>query len=206
MRRFWLVILALALGGCSPAPNLPPIPFIRVEPQQGEVPLFVRADATSSYDPEGTPIHAIWDFGNGAQAEGLTATHRYDQEGAYSLTLTVVDGTGLATMVKVSIEAGVSYPLDVLEWHVEEIYYGQRVYGRVKNIGQVRIHAGRVAVRFYDANWNLIRERSKTLSDLPPGAEQMFEITTDLRLSEVGGAPNHTIHTEVIHADFPLSG
>ena len=198
-------MLGLVLVGCTNVGNTPPVPVVEVHPTYGEAPLFVEADASHSFDPDGETLSFSWDFGDGARAEGETVKHRYDAEGEYLLTLTVTDSRGLSTSVKVPIRVGLSYPLDVLWWRVEEIYYGQRVYGEVKNISDRRINLGRVAVRFYDSEWNLVRERSKTLGDLAPGAVQIFEITTDLRLSEVGGAPNHTIYTEVIHTDFPLS-
>lgn len=205
MRFFGLLLLGIWLFGCAPAPNLPPVPQIVVEPRQGETPLFVHASAQGSYDPDGSISVVRWDFGDGQTSEGLTVLHRYDVEGTFLITAEVVDDRGLSTKVQIPVEVGISYPLDVLEWHVEEYYAGTRVYGRVKNIGDRRINLGRVAVRFYDSQWNLVRERSKILGDLAPGAVQIFEITTDLRLSEVGGAPNHTIYTEVIHTDFPLS-
>ena len=207
MRRIlglW-AILGFVLGGCTKVENTPPVPVVEVHPTLGEAPLFVQADASQSFDPDGDPLSFSWEFGDGTGAEGITVVHRYDAEGDYLLTLTVADSRGLSTSVKIPIRVGISYPLDVLWWRVEEIYYGQRVYGEVKNISDRRINLGRVAVRFYDSQWNLVRERSKILGDLAPGAVQIFEITTDLRLSEVGGAPNHTIYTEVIHTDFPLS-
>lgn len=198
-------VLAIVLVGCTKVGNTPPVPVVEIHPTSGEAPLFVKAEASQSFDPDGDSLSFSWDFGDGTSAEGQSVEHRYDAEGEYLLTLTVTDSRGLSTSVKVPIQVGISYPLDVLWWRAEEIYYGQRVHGEVKNVSDRRINLGRVAVRFYDAQWNLVRERSKILGDLAPGAVKNFEITTDLRLSEVGGAPNHTIYTEVIHADFPLS-
>ena len=117
----------------------------------------------------------------------------------------MTDETGLTATTRGVVEPGVSYPLDVVEWSAEDEYFGQRVVGRVKNIGDRTINEGRVVVQFRDKDWIVVRERSKILGDLAPGAEQIFEITTDLHLTEVGGAPHHTIYTEVIHRDHPLS-
>lgn len=201
-RRFLgLLVLGVFLGGCVPETNSPPVPAVQVEPARGEAPLFVWASAQGSYDPDGTITAVHWDFGDGTQAEGWHVSHRYDQEDTFLLTVKVVDDRGLSATVLVPIEVGISYPLDVLEWHVEEFYAGTRVYGRVKNIGDRRINLARVAVRFYDENWIFVEERSKILGELGPGAEQIFEVRSAYRPVSPGGAPHHTIYTEVLHAD-----
>ncbi|MCX7844083.1 MAG: PKD domain-containing protein [Candidatus Bipolaricaulota bacterium] len=206
LMRQWSVFLALlglGLLGCAPRTYLPPVPVVAVEPVQGEAPLFVRASAAQSFDPDGTILGVRWDLGDGTQKEGPEILHRYDREGDFFITVEVVDDQGLATVVRLPIRVGISYPLDVLEWHVEEYFGGTRVHGRVKNIGPRRISLGRVAVRFYDEDWNFVEERSKNLGDLYPGMEQIFEVRSGLRPRSPGGAPNHTIYTEVIHADAP---
>lgn len=202
MRRFLgLCLFGLVLAGCAPTANLPPVPVAVVEPVRGEAPLFVRGSAHGSFDPDGSVRQVRWDFGDGTKKEGWEVTHRYDEEGDFFVTVEVVDDQGLVTAVRIPLNVGVSYPLDVLEWHAEGFYAGTRVYGRVKNIGDRRIRLGRVAVRFYDENWNFVEEHSTTLGDLAPGAEQVFEVRSALRPVSPGGAPNHTIYTEVIHAD-----
>lgn len=56
----------------------------------------VELDGGRSYDPDGRVAAWSWDFGDGARAEGASATHRYEQPGTYTATLTVRDGAGLA--------------------------------------------------------------------------------------------------------------
>ncbi|MCX7750302.1 MAG: PKD domain-containing protein [Candidatus Bipolaricaulota bacterium] len=203
-----LAVLLLGLGGCGPAvpPGEGPVALCIYSPVQGEAPLQVTFDGTLS-TPPGSQITSLrWDFGDGASATGAVVSHWYREEGTYSARLTVTDAQGRTGTTVVPVIVGISYPLDVLEWRVEEIYFGTKVSGRVRNIGDRRINEGRVAVRFYDKDWNLVRERSKILGDLAPGQEQIFEITTDLRPVEIGGTPHHAIYTEVIHTDHPLSG
>ncbi|QAA75998.1 MAG: hypothetical protein BIP78_0230 [Candidatus Bipolaricaulis sibiricus] len=195
----------LLLGGCSgPEVGRPPVAGIWYNPWRGEVPLLVTF--VSQSQPGDAPIATYrWDFGDGAVKDGgATVSHWYTREGTFYPSLTVTDSAGLSATVRGVIQPGRSYPLDVLEWKPEETYYGQRVVGRVKNIGDRRINLGRVVVQFRDNDWVVVRERSKILGDLAPGAEQIFEITTDLLLAP-GGAPHHTIYTEVIHSDHPLS-
>lgn len=200
------VVLGLLVGGCStPSPiGNPPVAGIWYSPWRGEVPLLVTF-VSQSKAGDGQIVTYRWDFGDGAVREGgATVTHWYTREGTFYPSLTVTDSAGLSATVRGVIQPGKSYPLDVLEWKPEETYYGQRVIGRVKNIGDRKINLGRVVVQFRDNDWVVVRERSKTLGDLAPGAEQIFEITTDLLLAP-GGAPHHTIYTEVIHSDHPLS-
>jgi len=174
-------------------------------PWRGEVPLLVTF-VSQSQPGDGQIVGYHWDFGDGSVKEGgATVTHWYTREGTFYPTLTVTDETGLTATTRGVVEPGVSYPLDVVEWSAEDEYFGQRVVGRVKNVGDRTINEGRVVVQFRDKDWIVVRERSKILGDPAPGAEQIFEITTDLHLTGVGGAPHHTIYTEVIHRDHPLS-
>ncbi|UEM25191.1 PKD domain-containing protein (plasmid) [Skermanella mucosa] len=54
-------------------------------------------DASSSADADGDPLTFRWDFGDGSEpAGGERVTHAYAEGGAYPVTLTVDDGTGLA--------------------------------------------------------------------------------------------------------------
>jgi len=200
-----LVVLGLLMGGCSsPQVGQPPVAGIWYDPWRGEVPLRVTF-VSQSKTGDGQIVSYHWDFGDGTAREGgTTAYHWYTREGTFYPALTVTDDQGLSATVRGVIQPGKSYPLDVLEWKAEETYFGQRVVGRVKNISDRRINLGRVVAQFRDKDWNIIRERSKILGDLAPGAEQIFEITTDLLL-ETGGAPYHTIYTEVIRSDHPLS-
>ena len=57
----------------------------------GEVIYF---DASDSYDPDGSIIVYVWDFGDGTEATGVTVKHAYDDNGVYTVTLTVIDDDG----------------------------------------------------------------------------------------------------------------
>lgn len=202
-----VAVLVLALVGCGPQPTTGemPVAVIVYTPTRGENPLYVTFSATHSAASNGTIVAYAWEFGDGTSASGVTASHWYREEGTFLAKLTVTDSRGLSGSTQVPLIVGQSYPLDVIEWVVEEVYFGTKVSGRVRNIGDRKINQGRVVVRFYDRDWQVIRERSKIVADLAPGAEQIFEITTDLRIAEFGGAPHHSIYTEVIHSDHPLS-
>jgi PKD domain len=62
----------------------------------GQAALF---DASASTDPDHgdeAGLSYSWDFGDGASASGKQATHAYAAGGAYTVTLTVTDPTGLS--------------------------------------------------------------------------------------------------------------
>ena len=72
--------------------------------------LNVAVDSVGSYDPDpaGSIVSYAWLFGDGASEIGPTASHTYDSDGTYTITLTVkddMDATGSATeMVTVQHE------------------------------------------------------------------------------------------------------
>ena len=60
-------------------------------------------DASGSHDPDGTIVSYSWDFGDGNTAAGVKVDHAYEDDGDYTVTLTVVDddgATGSATETK----------------------------------------------------------------------------------------------------------
>ena len=60
----------------------------------------IRARSTGSFDPDGTVVDQLWDFGDGTVGRGPDVTHRYAEPGSYRVTLVVKDddgGLGFAT-------------------------------------------------------------------------------------------------------------
>jgi len=49
-----------------------------------------------SYDPDGTDLAHVWDFGADGQRQGERVSHAFGAPGDYDVTLTVTDGTGLS--------------------------------------------------------------------------------------------------------------
>jgi PKD repeat protein len=56
--------------------------------------LGVTVDASASYDPDGSIASYSWNFGDGATATGVTASHTYATPGTWWITLTVTDNGG----------------------------------------------------------------------------------------------------------------
>ena len=74
-----------------------------VTPTSGDIPLTVTCTASAT---GGTPPYTFtWDFGDGVQVTGESASHTYTQAGTYSLVLSVEDGAGAGATAGVSIRA-----------------------------------------------------------------------------------------------------
>ncbi|HID25983.1 MAG TPA: PKD domain-containing protein [Thermoplasmata archaeon] len=63
-------------------------------PYFGKVGEAIYFTGSSSYDPDGSIVSFIWDFGDGEKTFGETASHIYTKEGVYRVTLTVGDSNG----------------------------------------------------------------------------------------------------------------
>lgn len=54
----------------------------------------VSVDGSGSSDQDGSVVKYLWEFGDGATAEGPTASHTYTEPGTYLVTLAVQDNRG----------------------------------------------------------------------------------------------------------------
>ena len=59
----------------------------------------VGMSAAGSSDPDGDALGYAWSFGDGTTATGAAVSHRYAQDGSYTVTLTVTDALGLTATV-----------------------------------------------------------------------------------------------------------
>lgn len=84
---------------------LPPTAAFEASPVVGSPPLHVAFDATASSDPDGIIASFLWDFGDGATASGVMASHTFDQPGAFRVRLVVVDDHGLEAQADQTIAA-----------------------------------------------------------------------------------------------------
>jgi PKD repeat protein len=83
-------ILTVLAEENPPAPGGPRASFI-AEPQEGEAPLTVTFDASSS---TGDILSYTWNFGDGGTGSGVVVEHTYTAPGAYVARLTVRDREG----------------------------------------------------------------------------------------------------------------
>jgi probable HAF family extracellular repeat protein len=71
-------------------PNAPPVAAFTATVSG----LTATVDASASYDAEGEIAYYLWEFGDGAWAEGKIANHTYAETGQYTITLRVNDSAG----------------------------------------------------------------------------------------------------------------
>ena len=107
------VVSHFTTGG-GVVPNVPPTASFSVTQSA----LTVTVDGSSSTDPDGSIASYAWDFGDGATAAGVDATHTYAVAGAYSVALTVTDNGG-ASSASTQVVSAVIPPADA---------YGAAVY------------------------------------------------------------------------------
>jgi PKD domain/Glucose / Sorbosone dehydrogenase len=100
------------------AGNQPPTASINASPTSGGVPLTVSFDGSGSTDPEGRPLSYAWDL-DGDQAfddaTGPTASHTYTVPDTYTASLRVTDDQGATDVASVTITAGNSAPVAVID-------------------------------------------------------------------------------------------
>ncbi|WP_125717422.1 collagenase [Pseudoalteromonas rubra] len=77
-------------------------------PYQGTAGTALSFSSQGSSDPEGSTLAYLWQFGDGAQSTQANPTHTYQDEGSYTVTLSVTDEQGLAHQVSTQavIESG----------------------------------------------------------------------------------------------------
>ncbi len=74
----------------APPANQPPVAAF----SHTESNLTTSVNASTSSDPDGTVASYAWDFGDGATATGVTASHPFGSAGTYPVKLTVTDDKG----------------------------------------------------------------------------------------------------------------
>ena len=85
-------------------PNRTPIAVIMYSPNIAYTDVIINFDGSLSYDPDGTIVEYLWDFGDGNTASVPTVSHSYADNGEYSVTLRIVDNLGtLGSKVAVQV-------------------------------------------------------------------------------------------------------
>ncbi|NJN95754.1 MAG: PKD domain-containing protein [Anaerolineales bacterium] len=82
--------------------NEPPVAVASADSEvlEGSVASF---DASDSSDPGADVLTYAWDFGDGQNGSGESASHVYDDNGVYSATLTVTDDSGAFSSAGVAV-------------------------------------------------------------------------------------------------------
>ena len=86
----------------DPPGNVAPNVTAAATPRSGAAPLQVRFTSRGT-DPDGDQVQTVWNFGDGQQAGGESATHTYRTAGTYTATVTVTDPGGATDTASVTI-------------------------------------------------------------------------------------------------------
>jgi len=89
---------------------------------KGEIIYF---NASDSYDPDGSIISYFWDFGDGANATGVTVEHTYANDGSYTVTLTVTDNDGATDTTSATKTILNRLPVAIFTESTETAYIGE---------------------------------------------------------------------------------
>lgn len=90
--------------------NRAPIAAIATKKTSVSTTDYTMLTANGSYDPDGSIILYIWDFGDGEAPTALLSkyvSHRFASSGTYAVVLTVVDQRGAAVTATIEIEASI---------------------------------------------------------------------------------------------------
>jgi len=78
--------------------NKPPVAVIKASTTSGRSPLTVSFNGTGSYDPDGTVVSGLWNFGDGTSSTAQKPIHIFRNTTTstkyYTVTLTVKDNKG----------------------------------------------------------------------------------------------------------------
>ena len=83
--------------------NRPPTASFATSNATGPAPLTVFFDAGASFDPDGSIVSYVWDFGTGASGGGESTSHTYTLAGGYTARLTVTDDRGATASASATI-------------------------------------------------------------------------------------------------------
>jgi PKD repeat protein len=90
-------------GGGS---NQPPTAVIAATPSSGPAPLTVNFNAAGSSDADGSIVSYAWNFGDGRTSTRVNPRIRYNSNGVYTVTLTVIDDDGATGTTSTLITVG----------------------------------------------------------------------------------------------------
>ncbi|MCU7852023.1 MAG: PKD domain-containing protein [Candidatus Thiodiazotropha sp. (ex Monitilora ramsayi)] len=77
--------------------NQAPVAVVNSNLTTGDAPLTVNFDASGSFDPDGSTLHYLWNFGDGLTSSSQNPSHTFTVSGDYTSTLTVVDDLGASS-------------------------------------------------------------------------------------------------------------
>lgn len=88
------------------ATNNPPIAIASAPSLSGPAPLTVNFSSSGSSDPEGQPLSYVWYFGDGTISTSSNPVKTYANNGQYTVSVTVSDGTNYTPSNSLTVRVG----------------------------------------------------------------------------------------------------
>jgi len=82
----------------------PPVASFTYSPLDPQINQTISFDASGCTDPDGTIVSYSWDFGDGNMSQLQNPTHTYNQEGSYTVMLTITDNDGLTNTTTLCLD------------------------------------------------------------------------------------------------------
>ncbi len=99
----------ITIFNTAPTANMTWIPL---EPTDVDDIMF---NGSGSSDPDGSIVNYTWSFGDNTTGYGRNVTHRYADNGVYTVTLTVTDDDGATDTMSISLPVGNMPPSPVID-------------------------------------------------------------------------------------------
>lgn len=80
-----------------------PIVLLLADKKSGKVPLRVEFTGSYSFDPNGSPLTYLWDFGDGESAQEDNPEHIFTEVGTYKVLLTITNNLNLSSTDSIAI-------------------------------------------------------------------------------------------------------
>lgn len=96
---YWCDVYQSKIHRISYGGNPRPVALFQADRQYGPGPLDIQFNGAESYDPDGSDITFLWDFGDGSSSTDINPSHTFAASGSgpasFSVQLTVTDTAGL---------------------------------------------------------------------------------------------------------------
>jgi len=189
LRRTVVVLGVLGLvilAGCT-GPYLPPVASFTACPNGYRNGLDVQFSSTSQTAAGHGFVFFQWDFGDGAQADDYYGwmSHRYDEPGTYTVSLTVTDDRG----AKATAEQ-VTAVTPVVELRDVEFVSGYlpRAVGEVVNQSPYFLYSVVVKAKFYDQEGIRVAETVVDITSIDPGERVRFVAEAPQKIGAIASA------------------